>query len=178
MVNRDFQLRYTRAAAFVGLISSLWTGTLILYPLFVFKILQIPKFLPLPILLAIIVAVVVNIAFITFMAVLLTHRVAGPMYSLIKYMRQVERGNFSAKLKVREGDELKYVVRNFNLMVESLADYAHQDLVLVKGLISCLEDAKKSQNSELLEEAIVIADSLKANYDRRLASQEASGPIN
>ncbi|MCX6129316.1 MAG: hypothetical protein NTX25_09680, partial [Proteobacteria bacterium] len=50
LINRDFQFRYTGAAVLVGLLSTTLTCSVILYPLYQFEILRIPRFLPWPIL--------------------------------------------------------------------------------------------------------------------------------
>ena len=69
LINRDFQLRYAWAVIWIGLLSTVVTSTVILIPLYEFQILRIPKFLPAPILLAMLLAVVLNILLLGFMSV-------------------------------------------------------------------------------------------------------------
>jgi hypothetical protein len=128
LVNRDFQFRYMRAAVVVGVFSTLLTSGLILYPLYVFKILVIPRFLPTPILLAMALAALANMVFIGLLAVLLTHRIAGPMYSLARQMREVASGNWRSWLSLRKHDDLKYVMRNFNELIEGLIATGREDI--------------------------------------------------
>lgn len=172
LVNRDFQLRYARNAAVVGFISTILTAILILWPLYVFEILRIPRFLPIPILIAMVVPAVVNVLFIAMMGVLLTHKIVGPMYSLIRYMRQVERGNYAANIRLRDGDELKYVIRNFNGMVESLIISTYEDLDQIKNLSNILQDMQKDLNNKKCEEALNIIELLEAKCQRKLANTE------
>lgn len=127
LINRDFQFRYTGAAVLVGLLSTTLTCSVILYPLYQFEILRIPRFLPWPILIVMIVAALMNIGLVAFMGILLTHRLAGPMYSLVRQFRRVEEGRWYGQMKIRDGDDMRYVVRNFNAMLESLNKQAHMD---------------------------------------------------
>ncbi|MCX6127855.1 MAG: hypothetical protein NTX25_02175, partial [Proteobacteria bacterium] len=64
---------------------------------------------------------------VAFMGILLTHRLAGPMYSLVRQFRRVEEGRWYGQMKIRDGDDMRYVVRNFNAMLESLNKQAHMD---------------------------------------------------
>ncbi len=61
LINRDFQLRYAYAAVFVGLMSTIVTTTVLLYPLYKFEIVRIPQFLPLPIMSAMVAAALINV---------------------------------------------------------------------------------------------------------------------
>jgi hypothetical protein len=154
LINRDFQFRYTGAAVLVGLVSTLLTSGLILYPLYQFEILRIPRFLPLPILLVMMLAAAFNVGLIAFMGVLITHRIAGPMYSLVRQFRRVEEGRWYGQMKIREGDDMKYVVRNFNAMLEAVHHQGLRDLEELRSVQELLatpelSDAEKVSQSRL-----------------------------
>lgn len=155
LINRDFQLRYARAAVTVGISSTILTATLILYPLYVFEILRIPKFLPMPILFSMIFAAVLNVAFVAIMTISLTHKIAGPMFALVREFRRVGLGSFTKQLSLRQGDELKYAVRNFNEMVESLEHLSRDDLKIIQDALQAVEsDSVQEQKLVLLKERI------------------------
>lgn len=135
LINRDFQLRYTKIAVAVGLVSTALTLFLILFPLFQFQIIRFPNFLPAPFLWAIALAALLNFAIVATMGILVTHRIAGPMFSLVREFRQVQDGRFTRHMKIREGDDLKYVVRNYNEMIDQLAAFARKDLEELDALI-------------------------------------------
>ncbi len=42
------------------------------------------------------------------------------MYALVRCFRRIEVGRWAGHLKVRDSDDLKYLVRNFNQMVDGL----------------------------------------------------------
>ncbi len=163
LINREFQFRYTRAAVAVGIISTILTSVLILFPLYTFEILRIPKFLPIPILGAMVFAALVNVIFVAFMGVVLTHKIAGPMYALVRHIRQVGMGQWKSFMSVREDDELKFVVRNFNDMLEELSRINEQDL----DLVNQVSDKIESLPAENKEELMPILDSLKQRLESR-----------
>ncbi len=135
LINRDFQLRYTKIAVMVGLVSTALTLFLILFPLFQFQVIRFPNFLPAPFLWAIAFAALLNFAIVATMSILVTHRIAGPMFSLVREFRQLQDGRFTHRMKIRDGDDLKYVVRNFNEMVDQLAAFTKKDLEDLDALI-------------------------------------------
>ena len=135
VVNRDLQLRYTGAAVLVGTMTTVLTTFFILLPLYVFKILVIPRFLPWPILLVMGLALVMNIFSVFILGLIMTNRIAGPLYALIRAMRTTGRGDFNAHLGVRSTDDLKYVVRHFNDMTASLSRMTKDDMEVVDTLI-------------------------------------------
>ncbi len=144
LVNRDFQLRYAFAAVAVAMVSTVLTAIILLYPLYTFEILRIPRFLPWPIFGVMILAVLCNLLLLLFVGVFITHKIAGPMFSLVRAFRQVEHGNWAARLVVRSDDELKYLVRNFNEMIDGLVKIAQADSDRIE---SALADGGGSEQS-------------------------------
>jgi nitrogen fixation/metabolism regulation signal transduction histidine kinase len=52
--------------------------------------------------------------------IVITHRVAGPVYKMKRQIRDLQKGNFKVPSPLRKGDELKSFFDAFNDMVESL----------------------------------------------------------
>jgi hypothetical protein len=173
LINRDFQLRYSFAAVFVGIISTALTVTVILVPLYVFEILRIPRFLPLPILVSMFVAAALNIFIVGFMGVFITHRIAGPMFSLVRSFRKIEMGRWSGKLRLRENDDMKFVVRNFNELVDSLVRTCKEDLQLLADAKTQLE--KISGNAQA-DEALIAVNILKTHIEGRIQEEPEFHP--
>ncbi|MDA9950944.1 hypothetical protein N9D31_00070 [Oligoflexaceae bacterium] len=145
LINRDFQLRYSFAASVVGLLTTLMTSAVIIVPLFTFEILKTTRFLPTPILVGMIVACLVNISIILAMGIFVTHRIAGPMYSLVRSFRSITEGNYRSSVRVRDDDDLKYVVRNFNEMVETLESNTKADIARLQELLDSEESPERKQ---------------------------------
>ncbi|NDE14855.1 HAMP domain-containing protein [bacterium] len=148
VVNRDLQLRYTGAAVMVGTLTTCLTTFFILLPLYVFKILVIPRFLPWPILLVMILALVMNIFSVFILGLIMTNRIAGPLYALIRAMRQTGRGDFAAHLRVRATDDLKYVIRHFNDMAAGLSRLTRDDIDSVDAMLGKANEIHNRLGSE------------------------------
>lgn len=148
VVNRDLQLRYTGAAVMVGTLTTCLTTFFILLPLYVFKILVIPRFLPWPILFVMALALLMNIFSVFILGLIMTNRIAGPLYALIRAMRQMGRGDFNAHLRVRATDDLKYVIRHFNDMAASLSRLTRDDIDNIDTMIARANELHNRLGSE------------------------------
>jgi methyl-accepting chemotaxis protein len=142
LINRDFQFRYAGAGLIAGLVSTLITATLIIYPLFIFKILTISLFLPWPILLTLLAAVIFNSIMQVILGILLTHRIAGPIFNLIRCLRMIAGGQWNIKMRQRKNDELGPVVRHLNEMSEEITKTVRSDIIhleKIKGILATIE---------------------------------------
>jgi signal peptidase II len=166
LINRDFQLRYTRIAVSVGVVSTLVTLVLVLYPLVQFQIIRFPNFVPPPFLWAIAVAAVLNVLIVACLGILITHRIAGPMFALVRHMHLVRAGSYAPPLRVRDRDDLKYLVRNYNELIEHLRAVAARDKARLDGVIASLRNGQAGA-------ALTGAEELQADYALRL---EAPAP--
>lgn len=142
LVNRDFQLRYAGAGLIAGLASTLITAILIIYPLFAFKIVTVSLFLPWPILMTIAAAILVNSIIQVMFGILLTHRIAGPLFNLVRHLRMIAHGRWNIKMRQRKLDEMGFVVRHLNEMSEQLTKAVNEDITgieKIQGLLAGLE---------------------------------------
>ena len=167
LINRDFQFRYVRQAIVVALVTTVLTACVLLFPLFQFRILRTANFVPLPFMLAMVFAALVNFSIIGFFGVLMTHKIVGPMYGLVRNMRMLATGDFNCHLKVREGDELKYVVRNFNELVDEMAMTTNADLQQLDQIDAALQGGAGEQT-----EARKLLAQLRGEFARRLGKEE------
>lgn len=156
LINRDFQFRYTGAAILVGLLSTTLTTSVILFPLYQFEILRIPRFLPWPILAVMGLAALLNILLVGIMGILITHRLAGPMYSLVRQFRRVEEGRWYGQMKIRDGDDMRYVVRNFNAMVDAINKQTHMDFEKLRHVRETLVSDKMSEADRIAKSLLEL----------------------
>jgi hypothetical protein len=147
LINRDFQFRYTRASVAVGIVSTCLTTLVILYPLYVFKILVVPQFLPWPILAAMIAAAFINIGMLIVFGVVLSHRVAGPLFNLLRQLRRIGLGQFKTEMRVRDGDDLVFVARNVNELSQSLVRLTQQDISFCNQILEENGLSKKGRDA-------------------------------
>ena len=69
---------------------------------------------------------------ITYLGVLITHRIAGPMFNLSREFADIGQGIFGKEALCRQSDDLKYLIRSFNEMSKNLENITHDD-------ISCID---------------------------------------
>ena len=158
----------------VGLLSTALTTSLILFPLYQFEILRIPKFLPIPVLAVMGFAAILNVLLVGLMGIFLTHKVAGPMYSLVRHFRSIEEeGVWAGNMRLREGDDLRYVVRNFNGMMDAIGQSVKNDLEVLEDLRKSIEDSDLS-SEEKLEKTNSAINELEADLRYRIGKGQDS----
>jgi hypothetical protein len=166
LVNRDFQYRYTAAGVAAGLVSTSLTMALILYPLFVFKILTVGMFLPLPIIIAMVSAAVLNCVVQIFFGIILTHRIAGPMFSMMRQLRLIAMGKWRVTLRQRQGDELQPLARHLNEMSDGLVAIAKSDIQSLEEIKRSVLESQLETQSESGQDAVRKFDPILASIDR------------
>jgi signal transduction histidine kinase len=119
----------------------------------------------------------------------LSQRIVGPLESLTKAVRQMERGNLAQHVQVRSNDEVGELARAFNAMTEALArnerlrqhmvsDAAHElrtPLTNVRGYLEGLRDGVLEPDQETLDAVYHEAELLSRLVDdlQELALAEA-----
>lgn len=68
------------------------------------------------------------------LGIVLTHRVAGPMYALGRFMSQVQAGSLRSVRGFRKGDEFQEVGEGFRDMLVALRARQHKEIASLEGL--------------------------------------------
>lgn len=97
-----------------------------------------------------------------FAGIVITHRVAGPVYKMKRQIRDLQKGSFKVPSPLRKGDELKTFFDAFNDMVESLRDRQRKE-------IEQIDKSLKELSASVPEEKLT---SLRAVRDEMAASLE------
>lgn len=160
LINRDFQCKYIGVATMVGIVSSVLSFMTILTPLYFFQIIRFPGFLPWPFLVAIIVVAILNFALVAWASLVMTHRIAGPMFNMVKQIHLITEDKWNLSFDVRNNDDLKYLVRNFKELIQYLVSTGTRDLERL--------DAVDAALSESPEEAKRLLGELKDQISRRI----------
>lgn len=92
--------------------------------------------------------------------IVVTHKVAGPIYKMKRQLRDVGKGRLSIPTPLRRGDELTDFFQAFDSMVRSLRERQEQEIEELERAISALEP--KAEAGEL--------DALNRLRDRMKAS--------
>lgn len=145
LVDRDFQLRLALRGAAIGIVSSLFGLGIILYPLHLFERLPLGTTLPPVIYGGMALAVLANIAAIVSFGIKVSHRVAGPVYSIVRHMRRWEKGHKVNLLHARQSDEMKYLVRNYNNLLVGLELSRQEQLAKLEQVQAALSALPEGQ---------------------------------
>ena len=172
LINRDFQLRYIRAAVLVGLCSTVLTMFLILYPLFYLKVLRFPNFLPAPFLIACAVAALLNFFMIAFLGIRLSHRIAGPVFAMVRYLRVLQNGQYSERMRIRESDELKYLARHLGDLGDILHAKTTTDLTHLNEILTIVGNSQEALTKEDRIRVLTTCEKLKTELSARIAHTE------
>ena len=76
---------------------------------------------------ALVAKILVFLSFAAGVALLLSHRIAGPLYRLVKTLMSAGRGDLRGRLRLRTGDALGDLADSYNLAVEKLRGHIIDD---------------------------------------------------
>ncbi len=96
---------------------------------------------------ALIGVLVALVVFIGLAGVVVTHRVAGPIFKMKRQLRDVGNGSLRIPSALRKGDELVHFFETFADMVRSLRERQEQEIALLDAAILKLEG--KAQADDL-----------------------------
>ena len=97
----------------------------------------------------IIVALVMAVAS-SLVVLLMTHRVAGPIYRFEKYVEALGSGNLNSDLKIRKKDQFQNLVKSFNKMTHDLKTGLLKVNEVSDKLDKLIDGLSNSPNNELL----------------------------
>ena len=81
---------------------------------------------------------------------LMTHRMAGPMYRFEKYAQKVGSGELIADLKIRKKDQFQNLVSAFNKMTQDLSIGLLKVIGVSEKLDGLIDELSDSSNGEIL----------------------------
>ncbi len=84
--------------------------------------------------------------------IVVTHKVAGPVFKMKRLMRALERGDFEVPSPLRKGDELKEFFDAFNDMVRSLRTRRQGEVEALADAINELRNAASPDQLKPLED--------------------------
>lgn len=78
------------------------------------------------------------VIFILGIGIWLTHKVAGPLFIVGRYLNEVAEGRFGSPRPLRQGDELQDFYDTFQSMMKGLSDRERADLDSVRAALASL----------------------------------------
>jgi hypothetical protein len=79
-------------------------------------------------------------ALVFIICIFFSHKIAGPMYKLQKFLRAKRNGDDSGRLFFRKGDYFQEVADDFNEAFEEIEDQYHQDLTYLSEVNSYISN--------------------------------------
>ena len=105
------------------------------------------------------ITLLINVAllvpFVVVVSVILSHRIAGPLYRIERYLNEVAQGDFSSILKLRKRDELKGVAEAINSLTQDLRRFAGENKEIVDKLSSTLDALSTATSQPSLDKGRV-----------------------
>jgi nitrogen fixation/metabolism regulation signal transduction histidine kinase len=82
--------------------------------------------------------------------VVVTHKVAGPVYKMKKLLRELSKGNFRVDARLRKGDELQHFFDAFNETVDELRRRQQEEIEQIESVLQLLRDAEDGAMDRVL----------------------------
>jgi len=84
--------------------------------------------------------------FFVILGILLSHKIAGPIYSIGRYIDGLKNGDYSRGLTLRKRDELKDLAKKISLLRDRLKENRDNRINAADQIISLLEKQNLAQN--------------------------------
>lgn len=128
LVDRGLQIRFTKFVLLFAFIASVVTGLAVFYTTFTMLGEKLADVYPQGRLVAIFrsahvaffVGMMVILPIIAYVAILFSHRIAGPLPKIYEALRGIGKGQFDVRLTLRKHDELRELVEAINEMARNL----------------------------------------------------------
>jgi methyl-accepting chemotaxis protein len=109
---------------------------------------------------ALLIKLTIYLGGVFFLALIVSHKVAGPVYRFEKSAEQVTQGDLTSRVFLRQGDELLELRDGFNAMVDGLRNKVSADASHVYRVRQLLAEALKDEGSVRGETAQKLKDAL------------------
>jgi methyl-accepting chemotaxis protein len=176
LLNRRFQLKYTFMIVGVATLISIVLGVFLME-----TIRESSRMLKLEaefdavlqaqladsdtrVLLVMIGAFFVFIVMLAALSVFITHRMAGPIFVMGRYVRELGEGKLPKVRRLRKGDEFVELVDTMSKTVESLVARTRREVDSMEHVLSLL-DASHSQAREELQAILDIKRGMLARFE-------------
>lgn len=167
LINRAFQIKYTVIIAVIGIIIAILWGTLFYKASrensqqMLMLVQMDPNLSSMSdiikdklaaedskIMLYLILFVIAIFLSLVIWGILITHRIAGPIFIISRYVDSITDGKIPETRPLRKKDELKEFFEKFNKMIESLKERENVDIVVINDVLKTLETIKDTLPSE------------------------------
>ncbi|MCX5677787.1 MAG: methyl-accepting chemotaxis protein [Candidatus Omnitrophica bacterium] len=156
LVSTKLQLRYVGIILLLMLVTALICSYIIYYTVMILMGEKLSNVYPQGRLIAIINTVNLRILFslllitpvVAVIGIFLSHKIAGPIYRIEKFLGDMATGNFAARIVLRKGDELMSVADKINVLNDSLKTTIGSQKSSMGRIVAELDELKKMISSK------------------------------
>lgn len=171
LIAKQFQLKYTFMIVIFMFLIAWLAGYTVYYTVFTLLGERLANLYPQARLSAIfktvnitlLVRMALLVPFVVIVSIILSHRIAGPVFRMERYLGEVAKGDFSSILKLRRRDELKNLAEAINGMRRGLGRISQENQELVAKLSSTVDELNTELEKPTLNRERVITLSQQAN---------------
>lgn len=99
--------------------------------------------------------VLILIPFVALVGLLLSHRIAGPVFRIEKVLKDVGKGNLNVSLQLRKKDELKSMADTINDMTAALRETEKSNQKLIREVSSVSSNIKSLLSKEPIDKQAI-----------------------
>ncbi|MDD5495519.1 MAG: methyl-accepting chemotaxis protein [Candidatus Omnitrophica bacterium] len=117
--------------------------------------------------LRILLSLIVVAPFVAMFSIFLSHKIAGPMYRMEKFLTGMAEGDFSSRITLRKGDELMSLANKINGVIDSLRSNIIKQKDSIRSIASELDAIKKAMTGTKHDREVIVQDieKLAGNID-------------
>jgi len=156
LVSTKLQLRYVGIILLLMLATALMCSYVIYYTVMILMGEKLSNVYPQGRLIAIINTVNIRILFsmllitpvVVVIGIFLSHKIAGPIYRIEKFLGDMAAGNFASRIVLRKGDELTSVADKINVLNDSLKATMIEQKSNMERIVAELDELEKMIDSK------------------------------
>jgi methyl-accepting chemotaxis protein len=105
--------------------------------------------------------------FVVIISIILSHRIAGPVFRMKQFLSEVARGDLSSMLTLRKRDEFKGLADAINTMTQNLRDVTGENQEIADKLLATLDEMNVTIKQSSLDKDRLSALAKKAGDEIR-----------
>jgi methyl-accepting chemotaxis protein len=85
------------------------------------------------------------------LSIFITHKTAGPLYRILSDLKDIEDGDYSARINLRKGDELTELSAQLNILIDKFNDSRKMLIEKNQAVIGKLAEMRLAVNSSPID---------------------------
>lgn len=124
---------------------------------------------------ALVGGLLVYLVVLAILSIMVTHRMAGPIFVMRRYLRELAGGGLPRVRALRKGDEFSDLLDDFILTIDALEERTTRELAVLKRAREALETSDETRRDGALRELVTLIGEKDEAVERRRTPPEAPG---